>query len=73
MKKNIKFSLLIYATFLLSFSCFAHVSKKDIRLQKLKYISEKKSDIRKIDSLTYLGLRAIRHDQKIPFFLRKRN
>jgi Zn-dependent membrane protease YugP len=59
----------------------AQVSQTEVKAAKMKYINARKSmltdtsaiarEVMQMDSLYYEGLRAIRHDQKIPRFLRR--
>jgi hypothetical protein len=42
----------------------SRVTRKDVKAAKAHYLAEKRPGLREIDSLYYLGLKQIRHDQK---------
>ena len=68
---------------LLAGTATAQVSQTEVKAAKMKYINGKKKmltdtsaatrETMRSDSVYYEGLRAIRHDQKIPAFLRKKS
>ncbi len=70
MKNNIKALILFLFAICWFMQANSHVTHKEVKAAKHKYIHENKPDLKQMDSLYWRGLKAIRHDQK--FWIKKR-
>jgi hypothetical protein len=46
-----------------SISDFGQVTRREVKIAKRQYLNEKRPEWREIDSLFYVGMKRIRHDQ----------
>lgn len=79
-----KLTIILVLLYFMSKATFAHVSRKDVKAAKERYLADsltclymphdslyypQRRDIMQMDKLTYDGYKAIRHDQR--FYIRK--